>query len=123
MHTKENCFILFASRCNCAAIGRIYTMRPNNKHAHVTYSFCLVSSRHSAVNLMNDGDLWAGGVGQRIVNGYRYWNAGRVESMSVGDVKQTRNWVIGSPGQLGLRVAGFQGHWVAGSQNVTHFHV
>jgi len=29
----------------------------------------------------------------------------------------------GSPGQLGLRVAGFPGHWVAGSQNVTHFHV
>ena len=24
----------------------------------------------------------------------------------------------GSPGQLGLRVAGFPGHWVAGSQNV-----
>ena len=29
----------------------------------------------------------------------------------------------GSPGQLGLRVAGFPGHWVAGSQNVTKFHV
>jgi len=29
----------------------------------------------------------------------------------------------GSPGQLGLRVAGFPGHWVAGSQNVTQFHV
>ena len=28
----------------------------------------------------------------------------------------------GSPGQLGLRVAGFPGHWVAGSQNVTLFH-
>jgi len=30
-----------------------------------------------------------------------------------------------SPGQLGLRVAvaGLQGHWVAGSQNVTQFHV
>jgi len=28
---------------------------------------------------------------------------------------QTRNWVTGSPGQLGL--------WVAGSQNVTQFHV
>ena len=29
----------------------------------------------------------------------------------------------GSPGQLGLRVAGFPGHWVAGSQNVNQFHV
>ena len=29
----------------------------------------------------------------------------------------------GPPGQLGLRVAGFPGHWVAGSQNVTQFHV
>jgi len=29
----------------------------------------------------------------------------------------------GSLGQLGLRVAGFPGHWVAGSQNVTRFHV
>ena len=29
----------------------------------------------------------------------------------------------GSPGQLGLRVAGFPGHWVAASQNVTQFHV
>jgi len=29
----------------------------------------------------------------------------------------------GSPGQLGLRVAGFPGHWVAVSQNVTQFHV
>jgi len=29
----------------------------------------------------------------------------------------------GSPGQPGLRVAGFPGHWVAGSQNVTKFHV
>ena len=29
----------------------------------------------------------------------------------------------GSPGQLGLRVAGFPGHWVAGSQNVTQFHL
>jgi len=29
----------------------------------------------------------------------------------------------GSPGQLGLRVAGFPGHWVAGLQNVTQFHV
>ena len=29
----------------------------------------------------------------------------------------------GSPGQMGLRVAGFPGHWVAGSQNVTQFHV
>ena len=28
----------------------------------------------------------------------------------------------GSPGQLGLRVAGFPGQWVAGSQNVTQFH-
>jgi len=28
-----------------------------------------------------------------------------------------------SPGQLGLRVAGFTGHWVAGSQNVTQFHL
>jgi len=28
-----------------------------------------------------------------------------------------------SPGQLGLRVAGFPGHWVAGSQSVTQFHV
>jgi len=28
----------------------------------------------------------------------------------------------GSPGQLGLRVAGFPSHWVAGSQNVTQFH-
>ena len=28
-----------------------------------------------------------------------------------------------SPGELGLRVAGFPGHWVAGSQNVTQFHV
>ena len=28
-----------------------------------------------------------------------------------------------SPGQLGLRVAGFPGHWVAGSQNVTQFRV
>jgi len=28
-----------------------------------------------------------------------------------------------SPGQLGLLVAGFPGHWVAGSQNVTRFHV
>ena len=26
-------------------------------------------------------------------------------------------------GSLGLRVAGFPGHWVAGSQNVTQFHV
>ena len=31
-----------------------------------------------------------------------------------------RTW---SPGQLGLRVAGFPGHWVAGSQNVTQFHL
>ena len=29
----------------------------------------------------------------------------------------------GSPGQLGLRVAGFPVHWVARSQNVTQFHV
>jgi len=29
----------------------------------------------------------------------------------------------GSPGQLGLRVAGFPGRWVDGSQNVTQFHV
>ena len=29
----------------------------------------------------------------------------------------------GSLGQLGLRVAGFPGHWVAGSQNVTQFHL
>jgi len=29
----------------------------------------------------------------------------------------------GSPGQLGLRVAGFPGHWVVGSQNVTQFHL
>jgi len=29
----------------------------------------------------------------------------------------------GSPGQLDLRVAGFPGHWVAGSQNVTQFHL
>jgi len=29
----------------------------------------------------------------------------------------------GSPGQLGLRVAGFPGHWVAWSQNVTQFNV
>jgi len=29
----------------------------------------------------------------------------------------------GSPGQLGLWVAGFPGHWVAGSQNVTQFHL
>ena len=29
----------------------------------------------------------------------------------------------GSPGQLGLRVAGFPDHWVAGSQNATQFHV
>ena len=29
----------------------------------------------------------------------------------------------GSPGQLGLRVAGFPGHWVAGSQIVTQFHI
>jgi len=29
----------------------------------------------------------------------------------------------GSPGQLGLRVAGFPSHWVAGSQNVTQFHL
>jgi len=33
------------------------------------------------------------------------------------------NYRTGSPGQLGLRVAGFQGHWVAGSQNVIYFHV
>jgi len=26
----------------------------------------------------------------------------------------------GSPGQLGLRVAGFPGHWVAGSQHGSH---
>jgi len=29
----------------------------------------------------------------------------------------------GSPGQLGLRVAGFPGHWVAGSQNVIQCYV
>ena len=29
----------------------------------------------------------------------------------------------GLPGQLGLRVAGFPGHWVAGSQNVIQFHL
>jgi len=29
----------------------------------------------------------------------------------------------GSSGQLGLRVAGFPGHWVAGSQNVSQFHL
>jgi len=29
----------------------------------------------------------------------------------------------GSPDQLGLRVAGLPGHWVAGSKNVTQFHV
>ena len=29
----------------------------------------------------------------------------------------------GSPGQLGLQVAGFPGNWVAGSQNVTQFHL
>jgi len=29
----------------------------------------------------------------------------------------------GSLGQLGLRVAGFPDHWVAGSQNVTQFHL
>jgi len=28
-----------------------------------------------------------------------------------------------TPGQLGFRVAGFPGHWVAGSQNVTQFHL
>jgi len=32
-------------------------------------------------------------------------------------------YTTGSLGQLGLRVAGFPGHWVAGSQNVTQFHV
>jgi len=30
---------------------------------------------------------------------------------------------ITEQGQLGLRVSGFPGHWVAGSQNVTQFHV
>ena len=29
----------------------------------------------------------------------------------------------GSPGQLGLRVAGSPGYWVTGSQNVTQFHI
>ena len=29
----------------------------------------------------------------------------------------------GSPGQLGLRVAGFPGNWVAGSQDVIQFHI
>ena len=33
------------------------------------------------------------------------------------------HYTTGSPGQLGLRVAGFPGHWVAGSQNVTQFHL
>jgi len=32
-------------------------------------------------------------------------------------------YITRSPGQLGHRVAGFPGHWVAGSQNVTQFHV
>ena len=75
-----------------------------NTHMLRTHS---VSSRHSAVNLMNDGDLWAGGVGQRIVNDYRYWNAGRVESMSVGDVKIAgREWRAQSP-SLGAVVVRF----------------
>ena len=43
--------------------------------------------------------------------------------LSSRHVHQTWNWVIGSPGQLGLRVAGFPGHRVAASQNVTQFHV
>ena len=29
----------------------------------------------------------------------------------------------GSPGQLGLWIAGFLGHWVSGSQNVIQFHL
>jgi len=33
------------------------------------------------------------------------------------------HYSTGSPGQLGPRVAGFPGHWVAGSQNVTQFHL
>ena len=33
------------------------------------------------------------------------------------------HYTTGSPGQLGLRVAGLPGHWVAGSQNVAQFHL
>ena len=43
----------------------------------------------------------------------------------VSEELQTKSTVgvhyrTGSPGQLGLRVAGFPGHWVAGSQNVSN---
>jgi len=78
-----------------------------------------VSSRHSAVNLMNDGDLWAGGVGQRIVNGYRYWNAGRVESMSVGDVKMAgREWRAQSPLPRRSRCAFYRDHTSSATTDV-----
>ena len=49
--------------------------------------------------------------------------------MPIANVCLQHKWTFGihyrtgSPGQLGLRVAGFPGHWVAGSQNVTQFHV
>ena len=33
------------------------------------------------------------------------------------------HYKTGPTGQLGLRVAGFPGHWVAGSQIVTQFHI
>ena len=46
-----------------------------------------------------------------------------VVTFHTGGTRQTWNWAIGSPGQLGLRVAGFPGHWVAGSQNVTLLHL
>ena len=45
--------------------------------------------------------------------------------MVVSEELQTKStfgvhYRTGSPGQLGLRVAGFPGHWVAASQNVSN---
>ena len=38
-------------------------------------------------------------------------------------VKRVCVYRTGLPGQMGLRVAGFPGHWVAGSRNVAQFHL
>ena len=48
-----------------------------------------------------------------------HWRKGCLQHKSTFGV----HYRTGSPGHLGLRVAGFPGHWVAGSQNVTQFHV
>jgi len=53
-----------------------------------------------------------------------HWITGSMGHL--GHLSRPGHRVTGSSfdlGQLGLKVAGFPGHWVAGTQNVTQFHV